>query len=160
MTLRGDELHAGDAAPDFTLTAAGLAPFRLADATANGTRAALLITVPSLDTPTCSVETSTFHSRLADLPQGIAAFVVSADLPFAQARWSQSNEAGGLTYLSDYRDRNFALAYGVAIKELDLLARAVFLIGKDGRIAYVQLVKEVGQEPDYDAVFAAARALA
>jgi thioredoxin-dependent peroxiredoxin len=159
MTLRGDELHAGDDAPDFTLTAGGLAPFRLADATAGGTRAALLITVPSLDTPTCSVETSTFHKRLADLPEGLAAFVVSADLPFAQARWAQTNEAGGLTYLSDYRDRNFALAYGVAIKELDLLARAVFLIGKDGRIAYVQLVKEVAEEPNYDAVFAAARSL-
>jgi thiol peroxidase len=159
MTLNGPELHAGDPAPDFTLTATGLKPFTLSDATASGTRDALLITVPSLDTPTCSVETSTFHKRLAELPDGVAAFVVSADLPFAQARWAEANDAAGLQYLSDYRDRGFAHAYGVAIKELALLARAVFLVGRDGRIAYVQLVSEVATEPDYEAVFAAARDL-
>jgi len=157
MTLHGPELRVGDAAPDFTLTAAGLAPFTLADATAGGTRSALLITVPSLDTPTCSVETSTFHTRLAEVPADVAAFVISADLPFAQARWAEANAAGGLTYLSDYRDLGFAHAYGVAIKELALLARAVFVVAKDGKIAYVQLVPEVASEPNYDAVFAAVK---
>jgi thiol peroxidase len=155
MTLVGPALRSGEAAPDFTLSSADLAPFTLQDATANGSRQALLIVVPSLDTPTCSVETSTFHKRLADLPADTAAFVVSLDLPFAQKRWTEANDAGGLTYLSDYRGHSFGRAYGLLIKELDLLARAVIVIGKDAKLKYVQIVPEIAAEPNYDEVFAA-----
>ncbi len=132
MTLVGPALNVGDAAPDFTLTGGDMSPLTLSDALAGGTRQALLIVVPSLDTPTCSVETSTFHRRLAEVPPDAAAFVVSLDLPFAQKRWAEANEATGLTYLSDYRTHDFGTAYGVFIKEIGLLARAIFVIGKDG----------------------------
>ncbi|MGH7706782.1 MAG: thiol peroxidase [Vulcanimicrobiaceae bacterium] len=159
MTLVGPALAKGDAAPAFNLTASGLTPFALDDATAKGTRAALIITVPSLDTPTCSVETSTFHKRLAELPSNVAAFIVSADLPFAQSRWAEANEAGKLTYLSDYRGHTFAPSYGVLIKELDLLARAIFIVAPNGKIAYAQIVKEIATEPNYDEVFAAAKSV-
>lgn len=108
-TLIGRELHAGDAAPDFTLRTDTLAPFTLDQAIDGGKRNALLIVVPSLDTPVCSVETSTFHQRIAELPAGTAAFVVSRDLPFAQKRWAAANEATGLTYLSDFPE-TFAAA--------------------------------------------------
>jgi thiol peroxidase len=155
MTLVGPALSVGQPAPDFTLSGADLAPFTLNDALAGGTREALLIVVPSLDTPTCSVETSTFHKRLLEVPPDAAAFVVSVDLPFAQKRWAEANEAGGLTYLSDYRDHSFGLAYGVTIKELALLARAVIVIGKDAKLKYVEIVPEVATEPNYDAAFAA-----
>jgi thiol peroxidase len=155
MTLVGPALRSGEVAPHFTLSSADLAPFTLQDATANGSRQALLIVVPSLDTPTCSVETSTFHKRLADLPADTAAFVVSLDLPFAQKRWTEANDAGGLTYLSDYRGHSFGHAYGLLIKELDLLARAVIVIGKDAKLKYVQIVPEIAAEPNYDEVFAA-----
>jgi thiol peroxidase len=155
MTLVGPALHAGEAAPQFTLSSAELAPFTLQDAIANGSRQALLIVVPSLDTPTCSVETSTFHKRLAELPADTAAFVVSLDLPFAQKRWAEANDAAGLTYLSDYRDHSFGHSYGLLIKELDLLARAVIVIGKDAKLKYVQIVSEVAAEPNYDEAFAA-----
>jgi thiol peroxidase len=155
MTLVGPALRSGEAAPDFTLSAADLAPFTLHDAIAGGTRAALLIVVPSLDTPTCSVETSTFHTRLAELPPDAAAFVISLDLPFAQKRWAQANAAEGLTYLSDYHQRSFGPAYGVLIKEIGLLARAVFIIGKDAKLKYVEIVPEIATEPNYDSAFAA-----
>jgi thiol peroxidase len=155
MTLVGPVLNVGDPAPPFTLSSAELAPFTLADATANGSREALLSVVPSLDTPTCSVETSTFHKRLVEVPPDAAAFVISLDLPFAQKRWADANEATGLTYLSDYRDHGFGLAYGLLIKEIGLLARAVIVIGKDGKLKYVEIVPEVASEPNYDGAFAA-----
>ncbi len=155
MTLLGPELRVGDVAPPFSLVTTGMAPFTLEDAVGGGT-SALLIVVPSLDTPTCSLETQTFHKRLDELSKDVRAFIVSADLPFAQQRWAAANEALQLTYLSDYRERSFGLAYGVVVKELALLARAVFLIGADKTLRYVELVKEIGDEPDYAAVFDAA----
>jgi thiol peroxidase len=155
MTLVGPALHTGEAAPDFTLRSGDLSPFTLNDAIANGSREALLIVVPSLDTPTCSVETSTFHKRLVEVPPDAAAFVVSLDLPFAQKRWADANDAGGLTYLSDYRDHSFGLAYGLLIKEIGLLARAVIVVGKDAKLKYIEIVPEVASEPNYDRAFAA-----
>jgi len=155
LTLLGPALRAGDRAPDFVLVGNEMKPVTLRDALAGGTRSALLIVVPSLDTPVCSVETQTFHKRLGALPATTAAFVVSLDLPFAQQRWAAANDAPNLTYLSDYRDRRFGPAYGVLIKEIALLARSVFLIRPDGSLGYVELVKEISDEPNYDAVFAA-----
>jgi thiol peroxidase len=155
MTLVGPALRPGEAAPDFTLSSSDLKPFTLQDALGKGSREALLIVVPSLDTPTCSVETSTFHKRLLEVPPDAAAFVVSLDLPFAQKRWADANEATGLTYLSDYRERSFGTAYGLLIKEIGLLARAVIVIGKDARIKYFEIVPEVASEPNYDSAFAA-----
>lgn len=154
VTLVGPELRVGDPAPDFTLATADLQAFTLEEAIDGGARNALFIVVPSLDTPTCSVETSTFHKRLADLPPKSAAFVVSADLPFAQRRWSQANEATGLTYLSDYRERSFGPAYGLAIKELGLLTRAIVIVGRDRLVKYVDIMAEIATEPNYDETFA------
>ena len=157
LTLVGPALKAGDRAPDFTLATKDLQPFTLQDALANGSRSALLIVVPSLDTQTCSLETQTFHKRLGELPSNASAYIISLDLPFAQQRWATANEALQLTYLSDYRDRSFGAAYGVLIKELGLLARANFAVRPDGTLGYVELVKEVADEPNYDAAFAAVR---
>jgi thiol peroxidase len=154
LTLVGPELRPGDPAPAFVLASQDLQPFTLAELTASG-KPALLVVVPSLDTQVCSIETQTFHRRLAELPAGVTPYVVSMDLPFAQQRWAVANDATALTYVSDYREREFGPAYGLFIKELALLARAVYIVGSDGKIAYAQVVKEVTDEPDYDSVFAA-----
>lgn len=160
MTLVGPQLHVGEPAPEFALTTKDLQNLTLEEAIDDGARAALLIVVPSLDTSVCALETQTFHERVGELPDGVAAYVVSMDLPFAQQRWASANNATGLTYLSDYRDRSFGPAYGVLIKELGLLARSVFVIARDRTVAYAELVKEVTEQPDYDAAFAAAKRLA
>ena len=156
VTLIGPELKPGDAAPDFTLAGADLSVVTLDDVTEKGTKDAMMIVVPSLDTSVCSLESQKFNQRIGELPDSIRAHVVSMDLPFAMTRWA--NEQGGvaLTMLSDYRDRSFGPAYGVLMKGLGLLARAIFIISKDKRVKYVQLVPEVTNEPNYDQAIGAA----
>lgn len=151
-------MRVGERAPAFALVGSDMKTVTLDEALANGTRSALLIVVPSLDTPTCSKETQTFHERLADLPASTSAFVVSLDLPFAQQRWAAANAATQLTYLSDYKEHAFGPAYGVLLKEMALLARSIFVIRPDGTIGYAEVVSEISDEPDYDAAFAAASA--
>jgi thiol peroxidase len=159
MTLLGPALAAGDAAPDFHLTAGDLSIVTLDTLLDGGKRAAMLIAVPSLDTNVCSLESQTFNKRLGELPESVRASVVSMDLPFAQGRWSGAQESEiRLGLLSDYRDHSFGLNYGLLIGELGLLARSIVVVGKDKRIAYVQIVPEVTNEPDYDAALRAAAA--
>jgi thiol peroxidase len=157
MTLVGSELNAGDPAPAFTLSTTSLEPYTLETATDSGKRAVLLIVVPSLDTGVCSKEADTFYQRLGELPAGVVAAVVSLDLPFAQARWAAEHGVEDkLVFLSAYRDHDFGASYGVLIKELGLLARSEFVIGKDKLLAYAHVVPEVAEEPDYDTTLAAA----
>lgn len=156
VTLGGPELQTGDKAPDFTLVSTDMQVVTLDDVTRGGTRNALLIVVPSLDTGVCSLESQKFNARIGELPADVTAFVVSRDLPFAQARWSKEQGEVKLQMLSDYRFGSFGPAYGVLIEELGLLARSVFIVGKDKTILYKQVVPEVAQEPDYEDVIAAA----
>jgi thiol peroxidase len=160
MTLSGPELHQGDPAPQFTLTAGDLSSVTLDTLLDEGRRAAMLIVVPSLDTSVCSLESKKFNDRRGELPANVATAVVSMDLPFAQARWCGAEGDIALQMLSDYRDRSFGANYGLLVKELGLLARAIVVIGKDRTIRYVQIVPEIAQEPDYDAALKAAAAAA
>ena len=159
LTAVGPELHVGNAAPTFTLTNGEMGSTSLADLSANGSKAVLLVVVPSLDTPVCALEADTFHKRSSELPESVVMAVVSRDLPFAQARWANATDATALTLLSDFRERTFGPAYGVEVKELGLLARSVFVIDKHGKLAHAELVKEISDQPDYDAVFDAVNRL-
>lgn len=156
MTLLGPALKAGDPAPDFHLTAGDLSVSSLDGLSDGGQKALMFISVPSLDTSVCSLESQKFNARLGELPADVAAHVVSMDLPFAQARWCGAQDGIKLGMLSDYRDHSFGLNYGLLIGELGLLARAIVVVGKDKKIVYVQIVPEVTSEPDYDAAMKAA----
>ncbi len=158
VTLQGPELRAGDPAPNFTVTANDLSNVTREAVLDAENRAAMLISVPSLDTGVCSLESQKFNQRLGELPPNLYVAVVSMDLPFAQARWAAAQGDVRLQLLSDYRDRSFGRNYGLLIAELGLLARAVVVIGKDGTIAYVSIVPEIASEPDYDAALKAAAA--
>jgi thiol peroxidase len=161
MTLLGRALNVGDEAPDFHLTGGDLGIVNLDGLLGGGTRAAMLVVVPSLDTGVCSLESQKFNGRIGELPGGVAASVVSMDLPFAMARWAGAQEGGNkLGMLSDYRDHSFGLNFGLLIGELGLLTRAIVVIGRDRKIRYIQIVPEVAGEPDYDEALKAAAAAA
>lgn len=158
VTLIGKEPAVGSTAPDFTLYTNDLAPVTLDDTIAGGTRAALLIVVPSIDTSVCALETARFNRHMADLPTDkIAGFTISLDLPFAQKRFRSNEKVASLELLSAYRDPDFGPSYGVLIKELGLLARSVFLIDKDRTVRMATVVPEVAQEPDYDEILLSSR---
>jgi len=156
FTLLGSELKVGAKAPDFTVVDNSLAPVTLA--TYSG-KIKVISAVPSLDTPVCDTETRRFNQEAAGLPENVVVLTVSLDLPFAQKRWCGAAGIDRVTTLSDYQERSFAAAYGIMIKELKLLARAVFIIDANDTIRYIQIVPEVTSEPDYAAVMAAVRAL-
>ena len=115
--------------------------------------------VPSIDTPVCDTMSWRFNEEAAQLPDSVEIYTLSLDLPFAQKRWCGAAGIKRIKLLSDYQERSFGLNYGVLIKELKLLARAVFVIDSAGKIAYQEIVKEVTDEPDYAAALAAVRSL-
>ena len=156
MTLLGPELKVGDKAPDFKLLGNDMKPVTLAD-TAGKVR--ILASVPSLDTPVCDAETRRFNEEAGKLP-GVEILTVSVDLPFAQSRWCGAAGVKSVRTLSDYRERSFGPAYGVLIQELQLEARAVFVLDKDNTIRYVEYVKEVAEQPNFNAAVEAAKNLA
>src|SRR6516165_11895758 len=142
VTLVGPKLKPGDKAPDFTCIGAGLAKVSLAD-TAGKVR--LFNVVPSLDTPVCSTQTRRFAQELKALGAKVAAYTISLDLPFAQARFCTEANIDNLQNLSDARNKSFGEHYGVLIQDLPipLLARAVFVVDPSNTIKYVQIVPEI-----------------
>ncbi|MFQ6098441.1 MAG: thiol peroxidase [Armatimonadota bacterium] len=157
LTLVGNEVRVGAKAPDFTAVDNDLNPVTLSSLRGD---VCILCSVPSLDTPVCDVETRRFNEEAASLGENVSVVVVSMDLPFAQKRWCGAAGVDRVQTLSDHRDASFGLAYGVLIKELRLLARAVFVVDREGSIRYAELVKEVTNEPDYEAALRVARELA
>ncbi len=149
MQLEGNCLKVGDNAPDFTLLDRNLKPVHLKDYAG---KIVILSTVPSLDTPTCDVETRTFNKKASELGENVYILTVSKDLPFAQKRWCASAGIDKVETLSDYKKSSFATDYGILIKELELLTRAIFIIDGDQKIKYIQFVKEISEEPNYEEI--------
>lgn len=157
LTLQGAPVQVGDKAPDFNLVATDLSPVSLASFAG---KALVICAVPSLDTSVCDLEMQRFNSEAARLGDDVSVLCVSADLPFAQSRWCGAKEADAIVPLSDYKEASFGTAWGVLIAELRLLARAVFVVDRQGVVRYAEVVPELTQEPDYAAALAAVAALA
>lgn len=153
LTLVGPELKAGDAAPDFSVIDNSMQPVNL-EKTGKQTR--IFSVIPSLDTPVCDAQTKRFNEAATGL-QGVDIYTVSMDLPFGQKRFCNSFALDNVKMLSDHRDASFGEAYGTLIKELRILSRAIFVVGPDNKLRYVEYVPEVGSHPNYDAALAAAQ---
>ena len=157
ITLGGPEIKPGGDAPDFSGVDNGLQPVKLSQARG---KVIVLSAVPSLDTPVCDMETRRFNQEAGKLGANVEVWTVSMDLPFAQKRWCGAAGVTSVKTLSDFREHSFAQSYGVLVKEgplAGLTARAVFVVGKDGKVKYVEYVKEITTEPNYDAALAAAK---
>ncbi len=157
VTLTGSEVKVGQKAPDAVLVANDLSTVKLSTWTRG--KVGIITAVPSLDTSVCDVETRRFNVEAGNLGDAVVVLAVSMDLPFAQARWCGAAGVKNVRTLSDHRDAAFGKAYGVLIQDLRLLARAVFVVDKEGVVRYVELVKEVASEPNYAAALDAARKL-
>lgn len=149
LTLVGSKLNVGEPAPDFEvldndLSAVTLSSFK--------DKICVISSVPSLDTPVCDMETRRFNEEAGKLGADVVILTISMDLPFAQKRWCGASGVDKVVTLSDHYGASFGKAYGVLIKELRLLARAVFIVDKDGTLQYIQVVGELAQEPNYEEV--------
>lgn len=153
VTLLGDEVKVGDQAPEFTVLANDLSPFHLKD---SAEKVKIISVVPSLDTGVCDAQTRKFNEEASKL-DNTEVLTISVDLPFAQKRWCGDSGLEHVITLSDHRDLSFGKAFGVAIEELRLLARAVFVIDTNDKVTYVEYVQEATNHPDYDAAIEAAK---
>jgi len=153
LTLIGPEVKVGDTAPGFKVLNNSLGEVTLDQYKG---KTLILSVAPSLDTPVCAEQTRRFNKEIANLPAGVEVLTITADLPFAQGRFC-GGEGVKITTLSDHRDMSFGNAYGTHIKELRLEARSIFVIGKDGKVKYVEYVSEVTNHPDYDKALQAAK---
>lgn len=155
VTLLGPEVTIGAPAPDFTVIANDMSPVTLAS-TAGTTR--VIASAPSLDTPVCDQQTRRFNEEAARIG-GVTVLTISVDLPFAQARWCGAAGIESARTASDHRDLSFGLAYGVVVKEMRMLTRAVFVVDSADRVVYAEYAPEATQHLDYAlAVKAAATA--
>lgn len=152
ITLLGQEVNVGEKAPDFTVLGNDLSEKHLNDF--QGVR--IISVVPSLDTGVCDAQTRKFNEEAEKL-DGVTVITISNDLPFAQARWCGAAGLDSAVTLSDHRDLSFGNAYGVAIEELRLLTRAVFVVDSSGTITYAEYVSEATNHPDYEAAIEAAK---
>ena len=156
--LAGTEINVGDTAP--VVTVVNCNPMLQNEQVGGEGKVQLVVAVPSLDTPTCDAETRRFNTEAASL-DGVEVITVSMDLPFAAARWCGAAGIDNIKVCSDFRSRDLANAYGVLLADgplAGLLARVIFVIGKDGKVAYKQVVPEVTAEPSYEEALAAAKA--
>lgn len=156
LTLVGDEVAEGSAAPDVELLDNDLSPVRISDYKG---KVCIISAVPSLDTPVCDMQTRRFNTEAGNMGDDVVILTVSMDLPFAQKRWCGAQGVDKVVTLSDHKTAAFGEKYGILTRELRLLARAVFVVDREGVIRYIQLVKEVATEPDYESVLKAVQAV-
>ena len=155
--LAGNEINVGDKAP--VVTVVNCNPMLQDEQIGGEGKVQLVVAVPSLDTGVCDAETRRFNAEAASL-EGVEVITVSMDLPFAAARWCGAAGIENIKVCSDFRNRDFANAYGVLLADGPLagvLARVIFVIGKDGKVTYKQVVPEITEEPNYEEALAAAK---
>lgn len=155
VTLIGNEIKVGDQAPDFTVLTNDLSEVTLANTKG---KIRLISVIPSIDTGVCDAQTRRFNEEAATLDD-VKVLTISVDLPFAQARWCGANGIKNVQTLSDHRDLSFGKAFGVHMKELRLLARAVFVIDENDKVTYVEYVSEATNHPNYEAAINAVKEL-
>lgn len=156
VTLVGAEVESGQGAPDFIVQAVDSSDARLSDFKG---KIKLIASVPSLDTPVCDMEIHRFNEEAARISGDIVLIFISMDLPFAQKRFCAAADIKDVLTFSDHRTADFGTKYGVLMKESRLLSRAIFIIDKDDKVRYVEYVKDVTSQPDYESALKALKGI-
>ena len=156
LTISGTLPEVGQPAPEFEVLANDLSAVKLSDLRG---KVCVICSVPSLDTPVCDTEVRKFNEKVSSLGDDVVVLAISTDLPFAQGRWCGAAGIENVQALSDHRDVGFGQSYGVLIEGLRLLARAVFVVDKEGLLRYIEVVDELTNEPDYEAALEAVKGL-
>ena len=157
VTLLGTQINIGDKAPNFKVVDKNFSPVQLSDF--QGTTL-LISVVPSLDTGVCSLQTKRFNEEAANLPKNVTILTISNDLPFAQKRFCKVENVDQVKVLSDSVWRDFGENYGLIIKNMGLLTRAIFIIDDQGVVKYKELVANISQHPNYESALAAVKDIA
>ncbi len=147
VTLLGNQVDVGEKAPEFKVVDKNFEPISLSDF---AEQTILISVVPSLDTGVCSLQTKRFNEEASKLAKNITVLTISNDLPFAQKRFCKAEGVNTIKVLSDSVWRDFGASYGLLIKDMGLLTRAIFIIDAKGKIAYKELVKNISQHPNYE----------
>ena len=147
VTLVGNEVKAGDVAPDFTVLSAELKEVKLSDYKG---KVVVIAVFPSVDTGVCALQLSRFNQEAANFGDDVQLLSISVDLPFALGRYCADKGIKNALTTSDHKELDFGTKYGFVIKELRLLSRGTVIVDKDGIIRYVEYVPEIGEHPDYE----------
>ncbi len=154
LTLLGETIQVGDTAPDFTAIGRDSKPVSLSDFKG---KTVILSVFPSIDTGVCAMQTKRFNKEATALSENVTVLTLSKDLPFALGRFCAAEGIDRIHTLSDYMQSEFGRKYGFLIKENMLLARGVVVINPEGKVVYVEYVKELTTEPDYEKALNAAK---
>ncbi|BCM93221.1 thiol peroxidase [Abditibacteriota bacterium] len=164
VTLRGKPLdtignppNVGDTAPAFELIGNDMSPVKLSDTDG---KIRIISVVPAIDTRVCSLQTARFNHDLDSLPDSVVGYTISVDTPLAQSNWCAAKGVEKMELLSDARGDTFGRDWGLYLQDPGFLARSVFVVDKEGKIAYAQIVPEISEEPDYEAALTKAKELA
>lgn len=147
VTLEGKEIKVGDVAPSFKAVNKDLSDFNSEDLKG---KIVVYSVAPSIDTPVCALQTTTFNEEATKLSDDVKIVTVTVDLPFAQERFCSVKGIDNTDIVSDYRYKEFGQKFGFMIEELQLLARGVVIVDRDGKVAYVEYVPEVTNDVNFD----------
>lgn len=150
LHLQGEQIRIGDKAPDFVAIKNDLSGFILNSLKG---KKVIISSMPSVDTPVCELQTIKFNNEAAK-HEDVHVITISEDLPFALGRFCANKGISSAMTLSDYKDHDFGHKYGLLIKELNLLARAVIVVDREGIVKYVEIVPEITHEPNYEKALA------
>ncbi len=156
VTLMGKQIKEGHPAKNFIAMTNELKPFSLSE---HQGKVRIISSVPSVDTDVCAQQTRRFNMEASSL-EDVRIITISCDLPFALKRFCAAEGIDNLVTVSDSKDKDFGVKYGLLIEEFGILARAVIIIDKEDTVRYVEIVNEAGEHPDYDKALEAARKLA
>ena len=152
LTLVGAEIKVGGKAPAFMVTGNDWKPVRFDNF---GGKPTLISSILSVNTGICDAEIKRFNEEAGKLGDRAQFFTISADLPCSQAIWCGNAGVKNVKTFADHMETNFGVTYGVLVKEIRALARAVFVVDGSGKVTYVEYVPEIGQHPNYEQALAA-----